>query len=108
MPIPEAIVRTPQRRRRYILKQDVVRYGPTPGCEACVALAGGAQRVTKPHSDECRARMAELMQRDEDALVPQRLHADRFRRGSMTAGASGDEQKGSRRRSCWIRPAGRE
>ena len=28
----------------------------TPGCEACVALAGGAQRVAKPHSDECRAR----------------------------------------------------
>ena len=28
MPIPEAIVRTPQQRRRYILKQDVARYGP--------------------------------------------------------------------------------
>ena len=34
MPAPEAIVRTPQQRRRYILKQDVARYGPTPGCEA--------------------------------------------------------------------------
>ena len=42
MPAPEAIVRAPQQRRRYILKQDVARYGPTPGCEACVALAGGA------------------------------------------------------------------
>ena len=41
MPAPEAIVRTPQQRRRYILKQDVARYGPTPGCEACVVLAGG-------------------------------------------------------------------
>ena len=91
---PEAIVRTPQQRRSYILKQDVARYGPTPGCEACGALAGGAQRVTKPHSDECRARMDELiMQRDEDALVQQRLHADRLRRGSMTAGASGDERR---------------
>ena len=58
---PEAIVRTPQQRRWYILKQDVARYGPTPGFEACVAQAGGAQRVTKPHSDECRARMDELM-----------------------------------------------
>ena len=93
MPSPEAIVRTPQQRRRYILKEDVARYGPTPGCEACVALDGGAQRVTKPHSDECRARMDELMQRDEDALVQQRLHADRLRRGSMTAGASGDERR---------------
>ena len=79
MPTPEAIVRTPQQRRRYILKQDVARYGPTPECEACVALAAGAQRVTKPHSDECRALMDELMQRDEGALVRQRLHTDRLR-----------------------------
>ena len=63
LPAPEAIVRTSQRRRRYILKQDVARYGRTPRCAACVALAAGAQRVTKPHSDECRATMDELMQR---------------------------------------------
>ena len=93
MPIPEAIVRTPQQRRRYILKQDVARCGPTPGCEACTTLAAGAQIVTKPHSDECRGRMDELMQRDEDALVQERLHADRLRRGSTTAGASGDERR---------------
>ena len=92
VPAPEAIVRTPQQRRWYILKQDVARYGPTPGCEACVALAGGAQRVTKSHSDECRARMDELMQRDEDAVV-QRLHADRLRRGSTVVGSSGDERR---------------
>ena len=65
-----------------------------------------------PHSDECRARMDELMQRDEmqrdeDALVQQRLHADRLKRGSMTPGPSGDT-KGSRRRNGRIRPAGRE
>ena len=102
---PEAIVRTPQQRRRYILKQDVARYGPTPGCEACAALAGGTQRVTKQHSDECRPRMDELMQRDEDALVQQRLHADRLRGGSMPAGASG-HTKGSRLRGGRIRPAG--
>ena len=33
MPVPEAIVRTPQQRRRYILKLNVARYGPTPECE---------------------------------------------------------------------------
>ena len=80
MPIPEAIVRTPQQRRKHILKQDVARYGPTPECEACATLAARAQRVTKPHSDEYRARMEELMQCDEDALVQQRLHTDRLRR----------------------------
>ena len=93
MPIPEAIVRTPQQRRRYILKQDEARYGPTPECEACTTPATGAQRVTKPHSDECRARMEELMQRDEDALVQQRLHTDRLRRGSTVVEPSEDERR---------------
>ena len=93
MPKPEAIVRTPQQRRRYILKQDVARHGPTPGCEACTALGAGAQRVTKPHSDECRERMDELMQRDEDALVQQGLHSDRLRRGSTVVETSGDERR---------------
>ena len=93
MPIPEATVRTPQQRRRYILKQDVARYGPTPECEASTTLAAGAQRVTKPHSDECRARMEELMQRDEDTPVQQRLHADRLRKGSTIVEASEDERR---------------
>ena len=69
------------------------RYGPTPECEACTTLAAGAQRVTKPHSDECRARMEEFMQRDEDALVQQRLHTDRLRRGSTVVEASEDERR---------------
>ena len=93
MAIPEAIVRTPQQRRKYILKQDVAQYRPTPGCEACTALAAGAQRVTKPHSDECRERMDELMQRDEDTLVQLRLHSDRLRRGSAVVEARGDERR---------------
>ena len=33
VPKPEAIVRTPQQRRRYILQQDVARCGPTPECD---------------------------------------------------------------------------
>ena len=37
--------------------------------------------------------MDELMQRDEDALVQQRLHTDRLRRGSTMVDASGDERK---------------
>ena len=49
--------------------------------------------MTKPHSDECRARMEELMQRDEDALVQQRLNTDRLRRGSTVVEASGDERR---------------
>ena len=60
MRAPEASVRTPQQRRRYTLKQDVARCGPTPGCEACVALARGAQ------SDEATLAMAELGSTNKD------------------------------------------
>ena len=89
----EAIVRTPQLRRRDIPKQDVARNGPTPECEDRTTLVSGAQRVTKPHADESMARMEELMQRDEDALVQQRLHTDRLRRGSTVVEASEDERR---------------
>ena len=47
----------------------------------------------EPRSDECRARMEELMQRDEDTLVQQRLHTDRLRRGSTVVEASEDERR---------------
>ena len=47
----------------------------------------------KPHSDECRARMDEPMQRDEDAVVQQRLQADSPRKGSTVASSSGDERR---------------
>ena len=70
--------------------------------------AGGAQRVTKPHSDECRARMDELMQRDKGALVQQRLHTDRLSRGSTVAGSSGDDRRNPDAEAAWIRPARRE
>ena len=49
--------------------------------------------MTKPHSDECRARMEELMLRDEDTLVQQRLHTDRLQRGSTVVEANEDERK---------------
>ena len=49
--------------------------------------------MTKPHSDESRARKDELIQRYEDALEQQRLHADTLRRGSTVAGSSGDERR---------------
>ena len=37
--------------------------------------------------------MEELVQRDEDALVQQRLHTDRLRRGSTDVEASEDERR---------------
>ena len=72
-------------------------------------LAGGAQRVTKPQSDECRVRMDELMRRDEGRIgaaaaarrqAQERLD-DRRERAEMNEGIPG-------RRNGRIRPAGRE
>ena len=37
--------------------------------------------------------MNELMQRDDNALVQQRLHVDKLRRSSTVAGSSGDERR---------------
>jgi len=57
----------------YVLKSDIERYGETDGCPGCarVFLAG---KTTVPHSEECRARIVELMARDEDAGVQVRYH----------------------------------
>ena len=48
--------------------------------------------------------MDELMQRDEDALVQQRLHADRLGRGSTVADA-GEAASGDR--DVWVRSTDR-
>ena len=42
----------PQRRRRYILKEDVRKYGGT-GCVACRDVVAGRTTVSRPHTDDC-------------------------------------------------------
>ena len=76
----------PQERRRYILKQDVARYSATEGCTACADIRSGKSRVSVQHSNECRARMEELMQRDEEAVVQERQTEAGF---SDRSGATG-------------------
>ena len=54
-----------------IFKKDVAKYDPTPGCRACTEVITGRDENRKsitqniPHSQDCRARMTELMRLDE-------------------------------------------
>ena len=62
----------------------MARYGATDGCTACADIRFGKSRASVKHSSECRARIEELMQRDEDAVVQERLRRDRLKRDSAT------------------------
>ena len=79
-PLPAVVMSTPEANRQSATTEAQVH--SEEGCGAVrtdarmrglYSSGAGAQRATKPHSDECRERMDELMQRDEDALVQQRL-----------------------------------
>ena len=54
-----------------IFKRDVGKYDPTPGRRECTEITAGRGKhrhaITQniPHSSDCRARMSELMRRDE-------------------------------------------
>ena len=67
-------------RRLYILKSDIDRYGATPSCAGC-----HAQQLMQPargHSDECRARIEEMLSRDMEGRL--RLQKAQERGGVRT------------------------
>lgn len=55
-----------------IFQKDVDKYQPTPGCRACTEVITGRDenrqsiKYNVPHSQDCRARMTELMRQDLD------------------------------------------
>ena len=57
-----------KRRRFYVLKSDVERYGKTDDCQGClrVHVSGKAQ---VPHNDDCRKRIFEAISRDDEPLA---------------------------------------
>ena len=54
----------PQVRRLKILKQDVTRFGMTPGCGGCQAANRGGP--ARNHSEECRKRITEELRNSGD------------------------------------------
>lgn len=63
-PPPEDRVAPPQRRRLYIRREDVHKHGATQGCPGCRCILE-ERRTTVPHSESCRARIVEAMEKDE-------------------------------------------
>ena len=52
-------------RRVYIRAEvEIKRYGRTPGCPGCEAIAAGT--VAKTHSESCRQRIMDEMKKDEE------------------------------------------
>ena len=56
------------KRRFKITKEDVRKYGMTPGCRGCIALNRGGQAVN--HSETCRERtVKELGDQGDDRII---------------------------------------
>ena len=85
MAAPQVVVvvepAAPGRRRLYILKADIERYGVTFGCRGCEALLAGTGQA-RSHSEECRRRIEEMMARDDVGRT--RLQVAQERRGPQT------------------------
>ena len=60
-------------RRRYVTKRDLVQYGYTDECQACIQLAAGIHNVKVRHDDRCRDRIGELMAEDDDQRRGERV-----------------------------------
>ena len=58
--IPEA-----EPRRFYVLSGDIEAHGHTGGCPGCAALASHG-RAIKPHNNECRERIGQIIERNLD------------------------------------------
>jgi len=72
--LPVGVPRPVRKTRFKILRQDVVKYGPTEECEGCrSAMTNG---VARNHSEECRDRLAQLLMADGDARVMRDVDRD--------------------------------
>ena len=78
-PVPVPISLPPQRRRIYVLRSDIERFGPSEGCAACAAIIAGDRDHKPPHDEDCRNRIVELLEREEAGA--ERIRQWRARRG---------------------------
>ena len=62
--IPVVLPQKAKKRQFYVLRSDIEKHGATASCNGCMALAAGMTGV--PHSDECRNRILELLEKAED------------------------------------------
>eukprot|EP00959_Pyramimonas_sp_CCMP1952_P456754 9473684-Pyramimonas_sp.AAC.1 len=85
LPNPPGVERAPEvaPRRFYVLTADIEAHGATPLCPGCesIAIHGRAKRA---HSDECRERIRELLERSLEGRA--RMEAYRQRVAAHPAG----------------------
>ena len=74
-PDPEAAEREIIPRRLYLRRADVHKYGATPHCPGC-------SHRDKPHTETCRRRIEEEMEKDEGDNM--RVHAAREKKVATT------------------------
>ena len=73
-PPKEERVAPPQQRRVYIRREDVHKHGATEGCPGCRCILED-KRTTLPHTEACRARITEAMEKDEAGQARLEAHA---------------------------------
>eukprot|EP00435_Cladocopium_sp_Y103_P058604 s680_g20.t1 len=81
-PPPEERAAPPQ-RRIYIRKEDVHKHGATEGCPGCQCVLED-RRTTAPHTEACRARIIEAMEKDEAGAGRLQTHAKKRREAQAT------------------------
>ena len=87
----------PVPRNVRILKIDVDKHGPTPGCPGCRAAAGGKNWRTA-HTADCRTRMEALMKTDEDGKRRLDLANETMAHHIVNMGAEVAEEEDSKKR----------
>ena len=83
LPPPEERLAPPQRRRLYIRREDVHKHGATDGCPGCKCVLED-RRTTVPHTEACRARIIEAMEKDETGAERIQSHAKRRKDSQAT------------------------
>jgi len=80
-PPVEARVAPPQKRRMYIRREDVHKYGATENCPGCRCILED-RRTTVPHTEGCRNRIVEAMEKDETGAERIQAHEKKRKEAS--------------------------
>ena len=67
---PQPSTAAPARaKERYVLRADIDKFGPTPGCPGCADYTakglGTVPTAQRAHNPECRERIGKLLETDD-------------------------------------------
>jgi len=90
LPMPSGAPAPKPVRRMNVRKSDLDRYGATDGCRACFDIVAG-HKTTVPHSDNCRTRIQQMMEEDDDPAVRERVRIRVEASAARESGVDGPE-----------------